>query len=587
MSHQGQENQGTGLRDVFDILVKTPLERLQSLTIQLGESDEDTIIHGLCLVVLQRNVKALEKFKMLKDNCLANHLAEKLQIGGNLEDFGNYCGNFHELTIETLAVFARIFKSLSEQRLCDPLLRNLAYQRALSTDSHKTSGEEQEYYQLIEEAKGVCGPQIAEQMCSQKELKPGSYCDSQRSLKEGNLTLTVTRCQDESGRVHSFPSPLQANSSEPSYPTHLEISSPPTILFREDSNIPETPDDAKLNSPVIAGECKEKQVHGQSKINESALSEIKDSKMDATIAAVCRKPDSPSSHSGATKPCTQPKILYPSGTNIFLPKMPVPSEIHESKGAEEEEEEEAVFYPFVILHAPEEEDMAESIKQKLEKVIGTEGAIFCDEFAIPGKSTLRCVEDAINNSAFTILLLTCNFNTRMLEIETNSALINSINTTHKYNTVIPLLPRENTMPRENIPIALQTIVPLEENRNFEKKIKKALNPAKIKQLKKIWVEDQSLKRQIERQDRLKRQKIQEFKMAQLLEKEKLNLLMARHLAVNCTEQHGSDSQAGWQQVRNIHIENAQYIMIGNDSQMTVDSSGGPDKNNPNSQEKEQ
>ncbi|KAK2822320.1 hypothetical protein Q5P01_022385 [Channa striata] len=588
MSHQGQNNQGTELRDVFDILVKAPPERLQSLTIQLGESAEDTIIQGLCLVVLQREVQALKKFQMLKNNCLANHLAETLQMGGNLEDFRNYCGNFHELTKETLAALARIFKRLSEQRLCDPLLTNLAYQRALSTDSKTKRNEEQEYDQLIEEAKGVCGPDIAEQICSPKGLKPGSLCDYDRSLKEENSTLRVTLCRDQSRRAHSFPSPLQANFSEASYPTHLEISSPPTILLREDSTIPETTEDSKLNTPALAGECEATNGQSQSKINKSTLSELKkDSQMDATCTAVCRKPDNPLAHCGTlnqtTKPSTQPNISLPIGSNIFLPKMPVPSEIHECKGAEEEEE--AIFYPFVILHAPEDEDMAQSIREKLEKVIGSEGAIFCDDFAIPGKSTLSCVEDAINNSAFTVLLLTHNFNTRLLEMKTNSALINSINKTHKYNTVIPLLPQENAMPKQNIPIILQAIVPLEECRNFEKKLKRTMTPACIKKQKNIWVEEKRVKAQIERQDRLKqhnqtqKQLIEECKAAQLLEREKLSLLMAQNLLLNCSEQHGSDGQAGWQQVRNIHIENAQYIMIGNDSQMTVDAIGGADKDN--------
>lgn len=257
--------------------------------------------------------------------------------------------------------------------------------------------------------------------------------------------------------------------------------------------------------------------------------------------------------------------------------------MHESNSPEEEDE--AIFYAFVILHAPEDADVAESMRERLETVIGSHGATFSEDFATPGKSTLRCVEDAINNTAFTLLLLTRNFNTRMLELKTNSALINSINKKHKYNTVIPLLPRENCMPRQSIPIVLQTIVPLEENRSFERKIQKSLSPARIKKQKKIWSDEQTVKMAIERQERLKqlnqhqKQLIKECASAQFL---------AQKLLLGPTvppEQDGGDGRACWP--RNIHIENAKYIMIGNDSQMTVDLGGGANKDESIYREEEQ
>ena len=134
MSHDGQENLGTGLRDVFDILVKEPSERLISLTFQLGESPEDNIIHALCLLILQKEAQALGKLQMLKGNHLANHLAERWQMSGcKLEEFGAHCGHFQRFTGESLSVLARIFNVLSGQRLCDPLLRlNLLMEITLS-----------------------------------------------------------------------------------------------------------------------------------------------------------------------------------------------------------------------------------------------------------------------------------------------------------------------------------------------------------------------------------------------------------------------------------------------------------------------
>ncbi|XP_039998894.1 TIR domain-containing adapter molecule 1 [Xiphias gladius] len=597
MSHEGQGNPGTGLRDIFDILVKEPTERLISLTVQLGESPEDNIIHALCLIILQREEQALNKLQMLKDNCLANHLAERWQMsGGKLEEFGVHCGWFQKFTGESLAALARIFKVLSERRLCDPLLRNLAYQRALSIDSQKTSNcEDLEYDQLREEAKVVCGPQFGEWIFSSRDLKSGSYHDPHRSLDEVNTTLKIT---DQSERAYSLPSPLQASSSMPSYPTHLEISIPPTASFQGDKTSPDISDKSKLNTCALLAPVQSQSSEDPQPIsNEPALLEArKDSKIDAAESKKLDRHIAPNdTPNKTTKPSTEPRFALATATNTFLPKVPFPNEMHESKSAEEEEE--AIFYAFVILHAPEDADVAESMKEKLETFTGCEGATFSEDFAIPGKSTLRCVEDAINNSAFTLLLLTRNFNTRMVEMETDSALINSINKKYKHNTVIPLLPGENCMPRQSIPMVLQTIVPLQENRNFEKKVKKSLSPAKIKDQKRIWTEGQRMKSQIERQEELKRlnqyqkQLIQECKISQSLERENLNFLMAQKLLLSPSvppEQDGGDGRARWQQQQpNIHIENAKYIMIGNDSQMTLDFCGGTNKDDSIHSEEEQ
>ena len=262
-------------------------------------------------------------------------------------------------------------------------------------------------------------------------------------------------------------------------------------------------------------------------------------------------------------PSNKPEFSLQSSTNSFLPNMSVTKGMHESKGEEEEEEE--TFYAFVILHAPEDEDMAESMKERFESIIGSKGATFSEDFAIPGKSTLRCVEDAINNSAFTFLLLSCNFNTQMLEMKTNIALINSINKKHKFNTVIPLLPQENCMPRQSIPLVLQTLVPLDERKSFDRKLQKSLSPARIARQRRIWTEEQQV--------RLLKQRLR------LQEEEKLRHCMEQrlHIGPSLQLEQGGDGRAWWAQQPNIHIENANYIMIGNDSKMTVDLGGSVDK----------
>ncbi|XP_068605132.1 TIR domain-containing adapter molecule 1 [Brachionichthys hirsutus] len=580
MSQTAQEEERLGLKGVFEILVETPPERLLSLTFQLRESPEDNIIHALCLIVLQRQAQGLGKLLAMTESCVAKHLAEKWQMSdGNLEDFAVQCGRFQDFTLEDSAALARIFRVLSEQRLCNPLLRDLAYRRALS----RSGDENVAYFRLREEAQAVCGAEFAEWVLhSSMELKSGSCLDLQGNLYEGSPTLKVTPSQDSSARACGLPSSLQASSSTLSYPTHLEISTPPATSIQDTKRSPEASDESHPNSSAVRSGARITPPHPQAceahqfKSNHPPLlNEKKHSRTGEAFAAESIKLGGLIAPTQASRTTTASHFA----TNT-APKTHAANEIDES--AEEEEEEEETFYPFVILHAPEDADMAETMRGRLEAVIGSAGATFSDDFAIPGKSTLRCVEDAINNTAFTLLLLSRNFDTPMLNMETDSALINSLNKTHKYNTVIPLLPRENCMPKSSIPPVLNTLVPLVENRNFEGKILKCLSLAKIKSQRKIWAEEQRVKVQIRRQERLehKKQQIKESEAVQPLEKENLRLLMTHKLLLGPAvppEQEGGDGRSLWQQHPNIHIENAKYIMIGNDSQMTVDLGGGGNK----------
>lgn len=601
MSHREQENQRTGPKEVFDILARAPPERLISLTLQLSESPEDRLIHALSLIVLQREEQALDKLQTLRNHDLAKHLAERWEKSeGRLEDFAVRCAHLQDFTLDSLVLLARVFKVLAQQRLCDPHLRNLAYKRALSGDDEKTSAREDPAYEkLREEARDVCG--FEERMGSSTYLKSGSYQDLQSSLGRGSTTLKMTLSHDHLDTAHSLPSPLQASSVAPSYPSHLEISIPPTALFQEDRSAHGMSGTNNLNTPVfLSSESKANSARGQNQPGEASHLKTcesstfignKHSGADNRFAA-----ESIKSHSPSTSTLTPtPTSILPPAASAAQSKMPVANAALGGY-AEEEDEDEAIFYAFVILHAPEDADMAYSMREKVEKVIGREGATFSDDFATAGKSTLRCVEDAINNTAFTLLLLTRNFNTHMQDLETNSALLNSVNKTHKHNTVIPLLPQHNAISRKDIPLVLQTIVPLVEDRSFEKKVLRSMSPANIRKQQKMWLEEQKVKHQVKRQERLKRLKqhqtqlIRESETAQSLENENIRLLMQQRLLLGHAvhlPQDGEEYRARWQQQPNIHINNAKYIMIGNDSQMTVDLGGGADQDGSVDREEEQ
>lgn len=535
MSHQECQRAGTDLRDVFDILLKAPSERLHSLTIQLGESPEEKIILALCLVLLRRPAQALRTLQTLEDHTLACHLAEQWQTGPFYpETLGDHCSGFRALTRETLAALARIFKVLTEQRLCDQQRRDLAYKRVISNTCQKAGTYDDWHYDRFkEEARVVCGPQVAEWLCS--STPSGSFSSSHTLLEGATLKL----CESQ---THHQTSSQEALSSTLSFPTHLEMSIPPTVSFRGDRFASKELGRHNLSHPSVL--AKTKDALDPPVGSDSCEREPQSAERSQSAAKKASVTGGTSADSSLNRHETnvQPKCEPPAVTDVSLPESPAPRETPQST-----EEEEEVFYAFVILHAPEDTDVAESMKEKLEGVVGNDGATFSGDFAIPGKSTLKCVEDAINNSAFTFLLLTRNFNTRMLDVKTNTALMNAISKEHKYNTVIPLLPRENCMPRRCIPLVLQTIVPLEENRNFEKKIQRSLAPAKIEKQRRKWNEEQRLQKQ------------EKLKVSQHALTENRGLSIEHKVLI----------PELWTNPPNICIQNAKYIMIGNDSQMTV------------------
>lgn len=516
---QPESNPGTGVKEVIDLLLKAPPQRLCSLTYQLGPSTEEDIVHALCLFILQKGAKALDKLQAQRDNIVAQHLFEKWQKSPrNIEEFKRLCGNLQES--ESLVTLARMFNVLTQYGLCDRSQLNLAYKRALPRES--SDSNVLEYNRFIEEAKEVCGPDLQEFLFT-----------FTNSLKVESATSSpaTTRVAQDSSQQNVLTS-LRTVSSEPSFPEHLEISAPPTNSLPSDQTLP--PPGSLIRRHSYDDIAKpDFSLHGQS--------------LRSTF------PNQP----------TEP------------PCKPSPEHAFEASGKEdtEEEEEEDKFYSFVILHTLQDAEVAEEMKERLEDIIKSEGATFSSDFEVPGKKSLMCVEDAIHNSAFTLLLLTTSFNSFM-ELKAYSALINSIENRPSHNTVIPLLPKRNAMPREDLPMVLKTLVPLrdtENKKNFEKKAKQALNPTKIKHQREEWMTKQRMKRLKEEKERLtdsnhQRQKehnVQREVFTLEQQNERYNIVQGQWI--------GPDGRLYLQQQHpNINITNAKYIIIGDNSQMAVD-----------------
>lgn len=519
-----ESDPGTGVTEVIDLLLKAPPERLVSLTCQLGSTTEEDIVHALCLFILHRVIQGFEKLRAHGDNVLAKCLLEKWQRNTrSIEEFKVLCGNVQES--ESLVTLARIFKVLTQHGFCDRGLLNLAYKRALPRDS--SDSDVLEYNHFMEEAKEVCGPEIVEFLYTFNNLKLVSgFCNK---AEPGNPSATTGLAQPLSSNV---PTSLQSTTSVPSLPSHLEISVASTDLQ----------------------------------------------------ASVAGSPMTRSSSCPATEPAQSHVTMNPS-LPFKYPNQPTepiskpPEEPLEAAFQEDTEQEEVTFYSFVILHAQGDQDeiMAEDMKERIKGIIKSDGATFSNEFTMPGKYEIRCVEDAINNSAFTLLLLTKSFN-KFLEMKTNSALVNSIRDPAKHDTVIPLLPQTNAMPIEDIPMVLRTLIPLVDNRHFERKILQALSPARIARQKKEWMKKQRVKTLKQKQEKLKMSNEQQLRENEesremfLLQQERIRLMNERY---NLVSGMGPDGTPWLQQHPHINIANANYIIIGNNSQMAVDHSNEP------------
>ncbi|XP_036702199.1 TIR domain-containing adapter molecule 2 [Balaenoptera musculus] len=167
-----------------------------------------------------------------------------------------------------------------------------------------------------------------------------------------------------------------------------------------------------------------------------------------------------------------------------------------AKGVEEmpeEEEEEEVFLKFVILHAEEDTDEALRVQNLLENDFGIKPGIIFAEMPC-GRQHLQNLDDAVNGSAWTILLLTENFlRDTWCKFQFYTSLMNSVNRQHKYNSVIPMRPLNNPLPRERTPFALRTINALEEeSRGFPTQVERIFQDSVYRIQQAIWKETRNM-----------------------------------------------------------------------------------------------
>ncbi|KAJ7335688.1 hypothetical protein JRQ81_013629 [Phrynocephalus forsythii] len=146
-----------------------------------------------------------------------------------------------------------------------------------------------------------------------------------------------------------------------------------------------------------------------------------------------------------------------------------------------------IFYRFVILHAEEDVEEAVRIQELLQNEFCIKPGIIFAEMPC-GRHLIENLNDALSNSAWTIILLTENFLSELwYQFQSYTSLLNSVIVPYKCNTVIPMRPRNNPLPWERTPFIFQTINVLQEDSpGFAEQIKKTFQESKYKHQHVMW-----------------------------------------------------------------------------------------------------
>ncbi|KAM9098583.1 TIR domain-containing adapter molecule 2 [Sarcophilus harrisii] len=187
------------------------------------------------------------------------------------------------------------------------------------------------------------------------------------------------------------------------------------------------------------------------------------------------------------------KDIRESHTDKNLNKLKEDKEEGAAEDLSTEDLEEEVFFKFVILHAEDDTHEALRVQQMLQNQFGIKPGIIFAEMPC-GRQYLQNLDDAVNGSAWSIFLLTENFlRDTWCNFQFNTSLMNSINRQHKYNSVIPMRPLNNPLPRDRTPFALQTINALEEKScGFYKQVENIFQDSVYEKQKAIWKDSKNM-----------------------------------------------------------------------------------------------
>ncbi|KAJ7308321.1 hypothetical protein JRQ81_008856 [Phrynocephalus forsythii] len=521
---------------IFEILRQIPQERLvwykHKLNCARGDQRTCQLLRGIVLLTLKEEAEARVNLDALGYDLVVAHIYRS-HWGPAKVGLPKWAPDKPDAEV-ALAV-ARIYALLAEEEFCPPQDRDEAY-RAVVRAFRESQVDAARLESLVDEARAKCGMGLLSAL-------PGNHL----GLFAADAGGSPTQRSLEPRSLRSTGTPL-------SFVSRFEISPTTTVAWVSGSDHERDPEAGEVGGstsdpPGPAGqEDAGLQSPSNAPLQDAGASEIcpprwpGPDRPPATRPAegeVRHPPHSTPPLNGAEKELQAPEDVpqnpdtstpqstssNPAGWSPKLTESPFPPTSKEevepqgspSSASPPEPGDANQFFSFVVLHAAEDEEVAYRVKSLLEDLGIPDGATYSDDFLIPGRCQLGCFQDALDNSAFTLLLLTQNFQNDFCAYQTSVALTESFRRLCRRHTVIPFVPKENPMPKREMPSVLAALVPLEEaSPVFRRRVAKTFAPQAIREKKDAWrqrrqVQELQRQQEAEREEEEMRQRLSELR----------------------------------------------------------------------------
>ncbi|XP_004464287.2 TIR domain-containing adapter molecule 1 [Dasypus novemcinctus] len=470
---------GPSLSGAFDVLGRAGQDKLLYLKHKLKtrRCPGAHLLHAMVLLRLGQETEARISLEALRADEVARLVARRWAGVNRAESPGE--PPYLAWTV------AHLYHLLAEEKLCPASLREEAFGVALRV---LASRDDPRLGELQAEARDRCGWDMAGNPGGFQPLRSELGCLPPSSASPSATRSLPQPIEGLSGWSQGCP--LRSTDTPSSLASDLEISQSPTMRFISQHRAPPGPSklcDEPLVSPVpeemswpgslqtagapaaglptVAPDPSPEGLLGPSAVPETSshrpvdCTEVSEapnslpspapeppenprpanartplplSVEDTTSQEAMLCPPTPSAPK--TSPVSPP-LPPPCSPAPFSSPCPPPPEL---------EAWEQKFYNFVILHARVDEHVALRVRERLEALGVPDGATFCEDFQVPGRGELRCLQDAIDHSAFTVLLLTSNFDCRLSLHQVSQALMGSLTRHGWHDSVIPFLPLETS-----------------------------------------------------------------------------------------------------------------------------------------------
>uniref|UniRef100_A0A8C6R353 TIR domain-containing adapter molecule 1 n=2 Tax=Nannospalax galili TaxID=1026970 RepID=A0A8C6R353_NANGA len=541
---------GPSLPGAFGILEAVDRDRLILLKHKLRTLPPGCqgakLLHAMVLLTLGQDTEARISLETLKGDTVAQLLAHQWAGMDNAET--------PEEPSDVAWTVARLYHLLAKESLCPASMRDMAYEVALSD---LTSRGDHRLGQLQAEARDRHGldivgdpggfqplhsdlgclpppsasPSVARSQplpIHQSNWSPG--CSLRSTGSPGSLSRHLAISQSptlpflgphrgshglsrlcDTPPANPEPQPVPIGGQEPeevSWPPCTEMVTPLELPGRirdpevalatlHNSQAPDNSGHDVVESTEVTTDPKSLQLSTMEDTGklESVISQVSsqvsvgsDALQNTTSSPPA--PPSPQQTSPHAPPPSSPSSASPSSSS----HPPPMSSLSPPPGHSETSEQK--FYNFVVIHARADEHIALRVREKLERLGVPDGATFCEDFQVPGRGELSCLQDAIDHSGFMVLLLTASFDCRLSLHQVNQTLMNSLTQSGRQDCVIPLLPLECSRAHLNPDTVglLTGLVWLDEHSSiFTRKVANTFKPHKLQAHKARWKREQEAK----------------------------------------------------------------------------------------------